>query len=164
MVNIKYYLLILVFIAPGIALGQEEGLDPVPTPPLTRDEVSAELICQCGCGMTLLNCNHIDCPSPIPMRKIIDDKIKAGFTKEKIIQDFVDEYGEVVLAAPPKSGFNLYAWIIPIFALILGVIIVLILLLKWSQRRKIHPTKETSAQKLDPDYLSKVEKELKDLE
>jgi cytochrome c-type biogenesis protein CcmH/NrfF len=167
MVNIKYLLLIflsLSYIAPSIVFAQDGGLEPVPSPPLTRDKVSAELICQCGCGMTLLNCNHIDCPSGIPMREIIDEKIIAGISKEEIIQDFIDEYGEAVLAAPPKSGFNLYAWITPILALILGLIIVLFLLVKWSQRRRIHPTKETSTQQLDPDYLSKVEKELKDLE
>ena len=49
-----------------------------------------------------------------------------GDTKSEIKTDLVRNYGEAILAAPPKHGFNLLAWVLPLAgigaaALILGV-------------------------------------------
>ena len=131
---------------------------------LTSDEVAAVLVCQCGCGLTVLNCNHVDCPSGIPMEKKIEELIAKGLTKEEIVQEFVKEYGEVVLAAPPKKGFHLAVWYTPFIALSLGLLLVTFLLIKWSRRnRTLYPTPEPQ-QDLNPSYLSRIEEELKERE
>ena len=53
-------------------------------------------------------------------------KIAAGRTKSQIKDFIVQQYGESILAAPPKRGFNLLAWVLPlagigVAALSLGV-------------------------------------------
>lgn len=39
--------------------------------------------------------------------------LNDGMEKEEIIDHYVSQLGEKALAVPPKSGFNLTAWIIP---------------------------------------------------
>jgi cytochrome c-type biogenesis protein CcmH/NrfF len=97
-------------------------------------ELGGKLMCMCGCGQILTQCNHINCPSSGPMLKELDAHVAKGEADDLIIQDFVQEYGEKVLSAPPAHGFNSIAWYIPgvAFALGLGVVITLIRL--WRQR------------------------------
>jgi cytochrome c-type biogenesis protein CcmH len=47
------------------------------------------------------------------MRLTVREKLAEGWSRERILQFFVDRYGEAVLAEPRKSGFNLVAWIVP---------------------------------------------------
>jgi cytochrome c-type biogenesis protein CcmH len=46
--------------------------------------------------------------------------IDSGQSEDQIIQSYVAKYGQTVLAAPTKSGFNLTAWAIPFFAFVIG--------------------------------------------
>jgi cytochrome c-type biogenesis protein CcmH len=72
----------------------------------TLPELERELICP-TCHETLAAST-----SPIAerMRAFIRARIAAGDTKSEIKDKLVDQFGESVLAAPPKSGFNLLAW------------------------------------------------------
>ncbi len=106
---------------------------------LTQEDIANELVCQCGCGLVLENCNHTNCGVAIPMRELINEKIAAGETKEQIIRYFVDKYGEVVLAAPPKEGFNLTVWVLPFASIIVGAGILVFLILLWVRQRRLYP-------------------------
>ena len=48
------------------------------------------------------------------MRAIIREMLAEGRAREEILDYFVDRYGPDILAAPPKSGVNLVAWILPV--------------------------------------------------
>ena len=48
------------------------------------------------------------------MRDIIRDQIKAGKSREEIIQYFVDRYGDYVLMRPPVEGPGALLWMLPI--------------------------------------------------
>ncbi len=58
------------------------------------------------------------------MRAVVREKLAEGMTRDEVLQFFADRYGESVLAAPPKEGFNLVAWIVPIVSLLIGVAVV----------------------------------------
>jgi len=47
------------------------------------------------------------------MLKKMDQRVAANDSDDLILQSFVQEYGEQVLAEPPASGFNMLAWMIP---------------------------------------------------
>ena len=47
--------------------------------------------------------------------------LAEGRTREEILDYFVDRYGPDILAAPPKSGANLLAWILPIVGVAAGL-------------------------------------------
>lgn len=93
-----------------------------------------KLMCMCGCGQILTECNHINCPSSGPMLKELDQHVAAGEADDLIVQDFVQEYGEKVLSSPPSTGFNSIAWYIPGVAFALGLGIVLTLIRLWRRR------------------------------
>ena len=138
-----------------------------PAHALTVSEVARELSCRCGCSMTVDGCNHTNCPFAVPARRTIDEKIAQGMGKEAIIQSFVAQYGEVVLAAPTKKGFNLTAWILPFVVLLVGGGVVRAVIKRWS-RTKPQPAPaeggKPASEPGDDDYRAKMEKELKDLD
>jgi cytochrome c-type biogenesis protein CcmH/NrfF len=96
--------------------------------------LGTKLMCMCGCGQILTQCNHINCPSSGPMLKELDMHVTKGEADDLIIQDFVQEYGEKVLSAPPATGFNSIAWYIPGFAFVIGLAIVVMVIRLWRQR------------------------------
>jgi cytochrome c-type biogenesis protein CcmH/NrfF len=96
--------------------------------------LGAKLMCMCGCGQILTQCNHLNCPSSGPMLKELDRRVSASEADDLIVQDFVQEYGEKVLSAPPSTGFNSIAWYIPGVAFALGLGIVVVVIRLWRQR------------------------------
>jgi cytochrome c-type biogenesis protein CcmH len=84
--------------------------------------VGSKLMCICGCQQVLTECNHIHCPSSVPMRGEVNEKLAAGMTDDQLLKSFVEKYGTAVLAAPAFSGiFNRTAWLTPIAALVIGL-------------------------------------------
>jgi cytochrome c-type biogenesis protein CcmH len=71
------------------------------------------------------NLSVADSPSGLAaeMRSSIEQRLRAGETPDQIRAFFVQRYGEWVLLEPPRSGFNLVAWAIPIAALLAGIAI-----------------------------------------
>ena len=55
------------------------------------------------------------------MRAVIREMLAEGRSREEILDYFVDRYGPDILAAPPKKGANLLAWILPIVGVALGL-------------------------------------------
>lgn len=104
------------------------------TDPILQDrfhQISQELICQCGCNLVLDVCNHHNCGSATPMRERIDQELLEGRSDSEIVAGFVDDMGLVVLSAPPASGFNLTAWILPFVLLAVAAVVITLLLRRW---------------------------------
>jgi cytochrome c-type biogenesis protein CcmH len=102
-----------------------------PANPSTVQQVTERLACQCGCGLTVANCNHPNCSFAIPVRAEIDQMLRDGANPRAVVASFRDKYGEKVLAAPTAEGFNLLAWIMPFVALLAGGAIILLSLRRW---------------------------------
>lgn len=107
------------------------SLSPATAYAATPGDLSGQFICQCGCTSVLNNCTHVECHSRSTMLALINEKIDQGQSAEQITQFFVAQYGEQVLASPPKKGFNLVAWILPFIALLFGGGIIYVVLRKW---------------------------------
>ncbi len=89
------------------------------TPEVAR--VGGRLACRCGaCRNTVGDCPMIMCHSASPMRRRIHDMQAAGKTDDQIVQTIVQEEGVVALASPPATGWGLFTWVMPGFALLLG--------------------------------------------
>ena len=70
----------------------------------------------------------------IQMRQIIRDMLSQGSTRDEILDFFVDRYGNDILAAPPKSGANLVAWLAPVGAVAAAVVVVFFILRSMTRR------------------------------
>jgi cytochrome c-type biogenesis protein CcmH len=149
----------LLTMAAGPVFGQSAKTELEDPALATRfNEISDRLMCQCGCQMILRVCNHVNCPSGIPMRHEIEKQLLEGKDDETIVASFVTEYGQVVLSSPPVTGFNLAAWVMPGFGLLIGLFIVFMFAARWAQRRRLTIA---PAAPMDPELRQRIENELK---
>lgn len=131
---------------------------------LTVTDVAKEFICNCGCNWMLNNC-EMTCGKQL--RGLIKQKIALGWGKPKIVNYLITQYGEKVLAAPTKKGFNLTAWITPFVALALGGLFVYVVATKWAKQGELLASgARASSGKpvLDPEYERKLNEELEKFE
>jgi cytochrome c-type biogenesis protein CcmH len=124
------------------------------------------LMCKCDdkCGKVLINCT---CDTSKETRKILTSKLESGLTVDQIIKQYVDKYGETVLSAPTKSGFNLSAWIMPFAALVVGGFGVRKVIQSWvrkdSTKKKADESEEESVSEEVPSsgkYSNRLKDEL----
>ena len=100
------------------------------------DQLTNEVMCQCGCAYTVNACaGAMQCDVSEQMRQLISTKVSQGQTREQIIGYFTSQYGEKVLSAPTKQGFNLTAWVMPFAAIIAGAAAVYLILQALVRRR-----------------------------
>jgi cytochrome c-type biogenesis protein CcmH len=98
-----------------------------PQPKTTLPDVEDEVMCPiCGTALNLSGAPQAD-----RERAFIRRQIAAGKTKEEIKDALVAEYGTEVLAEPPKSGFDLTAWLVPAVAIPVAAVAIAIALRRW---------------------------------
>src|SRR5215468_2949696 len=95
-------------------------------------DVAGDLMSPACPGRTLLNCTSSQAEQ---WRELIRQKLAQGESKEQILQYFVDIGGEAILAAPPKKGFALTAWLLPVFVVVNGAVLIIALTRRWAKRR-----------------------------
>src|SRR5256885_12013198 len=71
------------------------------------------MMCSCGCGQILLECNHVGCPRSDGMSNELAAGLQRGDSDDLVLQAFVQKYGATILAAPTTTGFNRVAWVMP---------------------------------------------------
>ncbi|QPJ60660.1 MAG: cytochrome c-type biogenesis protein CcmH [Candidatus Nitronauta litoralis] len=142
------------------------------------DNLENELMCNCKdeCGKVLINCT---CDHSKKMRKELKAQLDSGLTVKQIVQAYVNEYGETILSAPTKSGFNLSAWVTPFIALVIGGVGVRTVMRKWikpadkqsgksavasSGADEASTTGSTDNDEPSSEYSSRVKRELDNLE
>jgi len=118
-------------------------------------DLEAELVCPV-CGTTL---DQSDAPVAQRMKQIIRQRLAAGATEAQIKAELVDQFGPGVLAEPPKSGFDLLAWLVPLAILVVGAVGVGLAAWGWSRRRGDGEPRPRA--ELDPELERRVDAELR---
>ena len=138
----------LVAVAAGLALAATAAAAPNPA------DLEAELVCP-TCDTTL---DQSNAPVAQRMKQIIRLHIAAGWTEAEIKADLVDQFGPGVLAEPPKSGFDLLAWVVPLAVLATGAGAVG--LVAWGWRRRREHDDGDMQESLDPELERRLDAEL----
>ena len=118
----------------------------------TLADLEGEIMCPV-CDTTL---DQSSSPAARQIKALISARIAAGDSKQEIKDLLVAQYGTKILAAPPKKGFNLLAWFLPIFLLLGGAIVLGLLAWRWSHTREPGPP----AAQLSPALERRVDEEL----
>jgi len=93
-----------------------------------------EMICVCGCGQILLECNHVGCPDSDRMIGELRAQLAAGGGDTAVLNWFSAKYGPTVLAAPIRGGFDNAAWIAPAAVFVLAIVGTGVLISMWRKR------------------------------
>jgi cytochrome c-type biogenesis protein CcmH len=130
------------------------------TPP-TPSDVEDEVLCP-TCETTLDQSNS---PVARRMKTFIRARIAAGDSKDEIKAKLVEDFGEQILASPPREGFNLLAWWLPLAGLVAGAVAVAALAWRWSRSREPVPEgvgepEPPAAPELDPALERRLDDEL----
>ncbi|MCL5735345.1 MAG: cytochrome c-type biogenesis protein CcmH [Actinobacteria bacterium] len=153
-------LLVAVFLASAPVSAQA-------APPVSS--VSDKIICQCGCNAVLSQCPHEECGWGVPAKQFIAQELDKGRTPAQLMQYYVSQYGEKILAAPTKRGFNLAAWLTPFVALIVGGVAVYFLVTTWTSKRHLAREPEPgsieeSPDEMRPELIRQMEDELREFD
>ena len=152
---------LFVFLSPDLKNASRETFAAETT---TNAEVSQSLTCQCGCGLTVANCNMPTCSFSVPTRLEIDRMIGNGMGRAQIVAYYRHKYGEKVLSAPTTEGFNLLAWTMPFIALVVGGGLIVLAFGRWRSAPPLLPagSKPAPAPSFDPELRRRLERELQE--
>ena len=120
-------------------------------PPNAAD-LEAKLVCPV-CETTL---DQSNAPVAERMKLFIRERIAAGDSEREITDALVAEFGPGVVASPPKGGFGLLAWLLPLVGLAGGAVAVLVLVRTWARTQPA----AAAERPLDPDVERRVDEEL----
>lgn len=154
--------LLLVLLLPGVIYAQDD---------ISDDEVNAvakEIYCPVCEGTPLDVCPTLACAD---WRELIRVQLSEGATREEIYEYFARQYGDGVLANPPRRGISLIVlWVLPVLGILLGLLLFVRLLR--SLRSQAPQAAQTAVpppvtprpasaggQSLD-DYIARVEREV----
>ena len=141
---------------------QAQENNPSPDPAFIS-EIRLELACYCGCGMTVQGClGGMSCGESRQLSQEVIQHVQAGKSKAEVLQAMVDKYGEKILSAPTKEGFNLTAWVLPFVALMFGVWAVAFVISRWRREAPIQAVPANNAAPApDDEYAKRLEEELR---
>jgi cytochrome c-type biogenesis protein CcmH len=120
----------------------------------TLAELESEVVCP-TCHTTL---DQSSSAVADRMRSFIRTRIAADDTKSEIKRKLVEDFGEQVLASPPRRGFNLLAWVLPPVLVVAAAGILAVLAVRWSRQREPAAADETPP--LDPALDRRIDDEL----
>jgi cytochrome c-type biogenesis protein CcmH len=141
----------LALLATLLALAAGVGATAAVAAPSPAD-LEAELVCP-TCKTTL---DQSDAPIARRMKQIIRIRLSEGATEKQIKDELVAQFGPGVIAEPPKSGFDLLAWLVPLGVLAAGALGVGAIAWGWSRRRREEPPVGV----LDPALERRLDAEL----
>ena len=93
------------------------------------------------------------------VRDFVHEKCQAGWTSSRVKDTLVARFGEEILAAPPKHGFSLLAWLVPGAVLLAGIAVAAALALRWSRSRP-GPPRSPPGEDLDPALAARIDADL----
>lgn len=96
-------------------------------------------------------------------RAQIRDQLSEGWTDQQIIDYFVAQYGERVLAEPQRKGFTSLVWFLPLIVVLVGLGIVYEILRNW-RRQKPASVPAISMPEIPEAVLKKIEREIQEMD
>ena len=115
-------------------------------------DLEAEFVCP-TCKTTL---DQSDSPIARRMKQVIRNSLAEGKTEAQIRDQLVAQFGPAVVAEPPKKGFDLLAWLVPLGMLAAGAVGVGAIAWGWRRRRADEPPPAP----LDPALERRLDAEL----
>ena len=120
------------------------------------------LRCSCGCGLDIYTCRTTDfsCTYSPALHKEVLRLAGQGKTAQQITDEFVAQYGEAALMAPPRRGFNLAGYFVPSIAIVIAAVLLTRVLRRWTREAPPPATAPSSTPAASPTELEQLRREL----
>jgi cytochrome c-type biogenesis protein CcmH/NrfF len=125
--------------------------------------LSKRVLCMCGgCEDSAGLCNHPGgtfsgpCETARGMQKDLDAHVTKGESDDQILQAMVEQYGPTVLVEPPKKGFDLLAWIMPIAVPLIALVLVWAVVRRWRHNATLAPA---GGPQVSAEFLARAQQE-----
>lgn len=128
--------------------------------------IEKRLKCSCGCGLDIYTCRTTDftCTYSPALHKEVVRLAGQGKSSEQIIDEFIGQYGEAVLMAPPRRGFNLAGYFVPSLAIVVAAAFLVRVLRRWTREGQgvgaPSPTPQSRTPNASPAELERLQNEL----
>ena len=133
---------------------------PVWAQETSLDGLKSTLMCNCGCPHLLGQCGDECGVAPQLIQEV--EGLLAEQSEEEVYRTMGVRYGQVIYGAPRAEGWGLMAWLLPVFALAFGGLVV------WGAMQRLRADEEQSESPLEPEveeqYRSLLRKELRERE
>ncbi len=96
------------------------------------------------------------CETARAMQKDLDARVGRNESDDAILTAYVQQYGPTVLVEPPKRGFDLLAWIMPVLLPLIALVLVWQAVRRWRHKAVLAPAGGSA---IDPGLLARVERE-----
>jgi cytochrome c-type biogenesis protein CcmH len=97
------------------------------------------------------------------IRTGIRTMLASGKTRQQILDAYVAQYGERILAEPPARGFKASLYVLPWIFLLLGGAVVFVAIRRLQSARPAEAASEAPAP-IDDPYAERLDEELRDLD
>lgn len=138
-------------------IGQVRSTDPIDAEVYA---IGKKLMCQCGCGSTVADCNMPFCHFSEPVRAEIREGVVAGLAPEEILDKLVAQYGAIILGEPPTEGFGALGWTMPFVAILAGLAIVPFVISRWRKNQLAAEAAAPAPTALDEGALKRFQAEI----
>lgn len=129
--------------------------------------VERRLRCTCGCGLDIYTCRTTDftCTFSPELHREVVSLVEQQKSADEILAAFVAKYGETALMAPPKTGFNWAAYLLPGIAIALtGIVLGWVVLRRTRTPAPVPAAGPDTASGLTSDDAARLRDELARLE
>lgn len=116
--------------------------------------VEQNLRCSCGCTLDVHTCQlNMQCGVSPAWSEQIFRRLSEGASEQEVLDEFVVEYGQAVLIAPPLEGFNWVGYLTPAVALLMGGVLVGLVLRRSVGSRAAEPARSDVVSRADWNRL-----------
>ena len=129
-----------------LALGSVQALTVFAQQAPRAKKLANGMKCMCGgCEDSAGLCSHPGgsfsgpCETARGMQRDLDDRVAKNQTDDEIMAAYVTQYGPTILIEPPKKGFDLLAWVMPVLLPVLALILVWFVVRNWRKKAQFAP-------------------------
>lgn len=128
-----------------------------------RDALENRIGCQCSCTLSVYICRTTDftCPVSPAMHRDVIALVEGGYRAQEIIDAFSGVYGEKVLLAPPRRGFNVVGYVLP-FAVMLGGLVLVATVVRRMRARGAALAAPPAPSDATPEELARIAAAMRD--
>src|SRR5580658_2051747 len=125
--------------------------------------LSKRVLCMCGgCEDSAGLCNHPGgtfsgpCETARGMQEYLGADVTRDEPDDQILHAMVEQYGPTVLVEPPKKGFDLLAWIMPIAVPLIALVLVWAVVRRWRHNATLAPA---GGPQVSAEFLARAQQE-----